>query len=140
MMPRLVLVVVGILLMTGACMSSDSGGGRAKPDYTPVPDDELFSRIAALPGVEKADLSFNDTWPEHSYLGEIDLSPDADGQQVLDTVYAMLRQGRFDAAINVVGYQANREVRLEALRRSGIPSELIKRYGPQPGDGTPPSS
>ncbi|MCD9199891.1 hypothetical protein [Aeromicrobium wangtongii] len=130
---------MGIVLALAGCRAGESDGPK-KAEYTPVPDDTLFSQVAALPGVKRADVSFNDTWPEHTYLGEVDISPDADAQQVLDTVYAVLRQGRFDAGINVVGYQANREVRLEALPRSGGPAELEKRYGPQPGSGTPPGS
>jgi hypothetical protein len=136
---RLPVLLMGLLLLAGACMSGSADGGRAKPDYTPVPDDELFSRVAAVPGVEKADLSFNGTWPEHSYLGEVDISPGADGQVVLDTIYAILRQGRFDAAMNIQGYQAGAAIRLEALQRAGTPSALTKRYGPQPGSGTPPA-
>lgn len=132
------LFVTGLLLLVGGCMSAGSGGGQPRPDYTPTPDDELFARVAALPGVERADLSFNDNFSEFTYLGEVDISPDADAQTVLDTVYATLRQGRFDADMNITGYQSGRPVRLAALEDAGIASELEQRYGPQPGDGTPP--
>lgn len=139
MILRLPALIVGILLLTGACVSGSSDGGREKPDYTPVPDDELFSRVAAVPGVERADVSYNDTFPDRAYVGEVDIAADTDAQLVLDTIYAVLRQGRVDAAINVTGYQAGTDVRLAALDRSGSPAELEKRYGPQPGDGTPPN-
>ncbi len=132
------LVVVGVLLLVGGCMSAGSEGGQTRPDYTPVPDDELFARVSGLPGVDRADLSFNDNFSEFTYLGEVDISPEADAQTVLDTIYATLRQGRFDADMNIIGYQSGRPVRLAALKNAGVASELEERYGPQPGDGTPP--
>lgn len=136
---RLPLLVIGLLILTSACTSGGSDDGRLKADYTPIPDDDLYSAIAAIPGVEKADVSLNDTFPDYAYVGEVDISPDVDAQVVLDTIYATLRQGQFRAAINITGYQSGRDVRLTALRRSGSPSELEKRYGPQPGDGKPPT-
>ena len=132
--PTLLLAV----LLLSSCSIGGSGRGETEDRYTPVPDQQLYSKVAALPGVEKADLSFTDAVPDYAHVGEIDIAPDADAQLVLDTIYAILRQGRFDAAINVVGYQSNRAVKLEALPDAGGPDELRKRYGPQPGDGTPP--
>lgn len=137
-LPLRAAVALCLVLLAAACTSGGSDGGRPAPDYTPVPDDQLYSKVAALPGVEKADLSFTDAVPDYAYVGEIDIAPDADAQLVLDTIYAILRQGRFDAAINIVGYQSNRAVKLDALPDAGGPDELRKRYGPQPGDGTPP--
>ncbi len=142
MSPRLVVLLVAVLLLAGACSTAGSGGSdepTPTPDYSPIADDKLYSRIAALPGVEKAEISLNDTFPDYAYVGEVDISADADAQTVLDTIYATLRQGRYRAAINITGYQSGRDVRLEALDRSGGPTELEKRYGPQPGDGTPPA-
>lgn len=135
---RLPLLVIGLLLVASAC--SPGGSDRpARSTYTPVPDDEIFASIRALPGVERADLSFNDTFPAQSYLASITLSTDADAQSVLDTVYAKLWQGREGADITLEAQQAGRVVRLDAL--DGGPtsrSRLTERYGPQPGDGTPP--
>lgn len=136
---RLPLFVIGLLILISSCSSGGSDDGPLKADYTPIPDEELYSAIADMPGVERSDVSLNDTFPDYAYVGEVDISTDADAQQVLDTIYATLRQGRFRAAINITGYQSGRDVRLTALERSGSPAELEERYGPQPGDGTPPA-
>ncbi|MET1038486.1 MAG: hypothetical protein ABW075_09440, partial [Aeromicrobium sp.] len=125
---RLPLLLAGILLLAGACSSGGSDGGRQKPDYTPVPDDELYAQIAAIPGVEKVDIAYTGTWPESKYGGEIFIEPTADAQQILDTAYAVLRQGRFDVGISVFGVQDRTTVKFEGLGgRSGIPSELTER-------------
>ncbi|MET0909541.1 MAG: hypothetical protein ABWZ99_08725 [Ilumatobacteraceae bacterium] len=132
------IVILGVLLMLGGC-SSDGSDDAAKPDYTPIADEKLFAAVAGLPGVEAVDIRFNDTWPEAKYGGEITIEPDADPQAVLDATYAVLRQGRPDVGISVFGIQNRTSIRFDRLEgRSGIPSELAKRYGEQPGDGTPP--
>jgi hypothetical protein len=66
-----------------------------------VPDDELYSRIAELPGVQAVDIRYNGTWPESKYSGELTIEPGADAQPVLDETYAIRRQGRYDIAITV---------------------------------------
>ncbi|MCD9199892.1 hypothetical protein [Aeromicrobium wangtongii] len=135
---RAVVLLLGAVLTLGGCQT-DGSDGQKRADYTPVPDETLFSAIRALPGVERADLSYNDTWPAHSYLATITLSPNADAQLVLDTVYAKLWQGRLGADITLEAQQGGQVVRLDAF--GGQPSSraaLKKRYGPQPGDGTPP--
>jgi hypothetical protein len=139
-MLRLPMIVLGMLLLAGACSSGGSdGGGGTDPGYPPVPDDELYARIAKLPGVQASDIRYDDTWPESKYRGEITVEPGADVQAVLDAAYAVLRQGRADVAITVSALQDRTSIRFEGLGgRSGIPANLEKRYGPQPGDGTPP--
>ncbi|MET0929416.1 MAG: hypothetical protein ABWX74_07850 [Aeromicrobium sp.] len=135
---RLSVLLLGVLL-AGACSFGGSDDGPKKADYTPIPDAELYASIAALPGVEKVDVAYNGTWPESKYGGEITIASGVDAQQVLDQAYAVLRQGRFDVGISVFGLQDNTSIKFDGLDgRSGIPSELTQRYGPQPGDGTPP--
>ncbi|MCD9199893.1 RNA-binding protein [Aeromicrobium wangtongii] len=138
-MSRLLLVVVAVTWLISGCGAGASDGPE-RPDYTPVPDHKLISQVAALPGVERADLSYNDAWPEHSYIATITLSSDADAQLVLDTIYAKLWQGRPGAGILVEAQQNGSVVRLDAF--GGKPTTRIaleKRYGPQPGSGTPPT-
>jgi hypothetical protein len=139
---RLPILLIGVLMLLGACSLGGSDDGPTKPDYTPVPDDELYSRIGQLPGVQAVDVRYNGTWPESKYSGEITIEPGADAQQVLDQAYAILRQGRYDVAITVAALQDRTSISFDRLAggRPGIPAELEKRYGPQPGNGTPPSS
>ena len=47
------VLLAAFVLLIGAC-SSGGSDGREKADYTPIPDDELFSQVAALPGVERS--------------------------------------------------------------------------------------
>jgi hypothetical protein len=139
---RLPILLIGVLMLLAACSSGGSDGGRPKADYTPVPDDELYSRIGKLPGVQAVDIRYNGTWPESKYSGEITIQPGVDAQQVLDEAYAILRQGRYDVAITVAGLQDRTSISFDRLDngRPGIPAELEKRYGRQPGDGTPPGA
>jgi hypothetical protein len=139
---RLPILLIGVMLLLGACSPGGSDDGPTKADYTPVPDDELYSRIAELPGVRAVDIRYNGTWPESKYSGEITIEPGADAQHVLDEAYAILRQGRYDVAITVAGLQDRTSISFDRLDngRPGIPAELEKRYGRQPGDGTPPGS
>ncbi|MCD9199890.1 hypothetical protein [Aeromicrobium wangtongii] len=135
---RLPLLLLGVLLLA-ACSSGGSDSDGSAPSYRPVPDDELYARIAQLPGVEAVDIRYDDTWPESKYRGEITIESGADPQAVLDATYAVLRQGRPDVAISVRGVQDRTSISFDLLDgRSGIPANLEKRYGPQPGDGTPP--
>ncbi len=126
-----------LVLLTGACASGGSSS-QEQPDYTPMPDDQLFSRINQLPGVESADISYNDDFPDNAYVGRVTLSPDADAQDTLDTILAILRQGRPDVDMNVQAQQDGRAVSLDAIEGPTTRTNLAKRYGPQPGDGTPP--
>jgi hypothetical protein len=138
-MRRLPLLMIGLVLLASAC-SSGGSDGAASPDYTPVPDDEIFATIQGLPGVERADVSYNDTFPAHSYLATITVSAGADAQSVLDTIYAKLWQGRKGADITLEAQQNGAVVRLDAFGgRPTSRAELTRRYGEQPGDGSPPT-
>jgi hypothetical protein len=136
---RLPVLLLGLLLLVTACSSGSSDGGGKKADYTPIPDDELYAAIGEIPGVQAVDIRYNDTFPEKKYGGEITIESGVDAQDVLDAAYAVLRQGRFDVGISVFGLQDKTSISFDRLGgRSGIPSRLEERYGPQPGDGTPP--
>ena len=135
------LILLAAALMVAAGCTSPAPKDKDEPDYDAVPDADLFSRIADQSGVEKADISFNGTFPERTYTGEITVAADADAQAVLDQAYATLRQGRSDADIGIAAIQGDTYIRFERLPGSGVgtPTELEKRYGPQPGDGKPPA-
>ncbi len=136
-MLRLTAALTTLILLAGAC---SSGGSDApdKPSYSPIPDEQLFSQITRLPGVESADISYNDAFPDNAYVGRVTLAPDADAQRTLDTILAILRQGRPDVDMNIQAQQDGRAVSLDAIDGPTTRGNLEKRYGPQPGDGTPP--
>lgn len=137
-MRHVIAVVLTALVLVGACSTSGSDAPET-PRYTPVPDETIFSSIRAIPGVERADLSFNGTAPSHSYLARITVADGADAQTVLDTIYAKLWQGRRGADITLEAQQAGAVVRLDAFGGGPVTRRLLqKRFGPQPGDGTPP--
>lgn len=128
-----------VLMALGACRSGSSDGGDG-PTYAPVPDTELYDQISALDGVESADIRYEDTFTGGStYNGTIRVDAGADASALLARAYAILRQGRFQAAINVDAIQGDQQI---TSRSFGVVSpvdiDLTKVFGPQPGDGTPP--
>ena len=130
-----VLLALGL----GGCALPGLGSEpRPTPSYVPVPDAELFDRAGALPGVVSFDGTFNDTWPEYTYLAEVVVADDADPLDVADHVYAILWQGRSGAGAYVQVVQDNRIISTRDLIPVVTRVSLEERYGPQPGDGTPP--
>lgn len=135
------MALVGALLLVGC--------GRAEPadpGYRPVPDEELFSRIAALPEVTEVDIDFVDTVTNgRTYIGDIQVTPEAEPLAVLDRAIAILRQGRYGASMGLSVLRPGPTGRLRVTHgfELGIsPSEpdLTERYGPQPGTGEPPET
>lgn len=129
-----------VLALTTAC-----GGQEEEPvtDYTPLSEAELVAQIEQLPGVEDADVTFSDTFSGgRAYRGEVRLEPGARADPVatLDATYAILRQGEPDAGlgVSVVDPETKRAYNSSALGLTDTAS-LRARYGPQPGDGTPPA-
>ena len=134
---RTLAVVVALVALAGAC----SGGSEKTtgPDYEPVPDRELFAQVARIPGVVEVDLEFQDTFTSgRGYVGTVSAGPDVDPSVVLDQTLAVLRQGRYRAGINVEVRQGGRATTLVDLGVTPTERGLVKRYGPQPGDGSPP--
>jgi hypothetical protein len=111
------------------------------PDYQPVPDPSLYARVAKLPGVTDVDIKFRDTADApKTYVGEIRVERGTDPVERLDQAIAILRQGRYQAAIDIVLYPPGRPG-VESTSIAGYTrASLDQRYGPQPGDGKPPDT
>lgn len=135
------MCAMALLLTLGSCRSGgdDAGGG---PSYTPIPDADLYDQIGQLDGVVSVDISYQDSFSGGStYNGQVEVDPGVDASALLAQAYATLRQGRFQAAINVVAVQDNRQVSASSFGLdSPIDIDLTQVFGPQPGDGTPPST
>lgn len=135
-MTKVIAVAAGLLLTMG-CMHREP----AKPDYDPVPDTKLFGQISDLPDVSAVDITFRKQFSYGTgYAGEITVDDGVDAAAVLDHVYAILRQGRSQVDISVRARQGVKQISSRDFGLvSGSPANLEKRYGPQPGDGTPPT-
>lgn len=133
-LPALVLLGVALLWSVTSCAQP-----APKPGYTPVPDKQLYSRIAELPGVAKVDISYQDDLDDPAtYVGEINLAPRADPEQVLDQAMAILRQGRFRALMALSAYPPTSPAIYSDTVAGHTRDDLDTRYGPQPGSGQPP--
>jgi len=132
-------LILAVAALTG-CQPEQE---ESVPDYTPRTVDELTAEIEQLPGVASVSLTFTeDVGTGPKYRGEVRLAADAgtDPLRTLDAVHAILRRGEPRATFGVgvidpadhAAYHAN-ELGLTNLR------SIEERYGPQPGDGTPPS-
>lgn len=147
------LIAVGML---SACVLG-SGGQVARPSvtasYQPLPDEQLYAAIGALPGVHKVQLTFSDTFENgRAYRGSVFVTDPAmqpaAAQALLDRVNAILWQGKPETTLAV-------EIRAEASPATKLlatPDDLglrpstgswnqaeRDRYGPRPGTGTPPA-
>lgn len=134
MMNRLVVTVLALVLLA-ACRTSS---GDDEPDYTPIPDAELFAQIGRLPGVSDVDISYSKDFGNTGYIGQIAVAAGTDPVATLDHAYAILRQGRYRASITVVAVQNGKQFSTIELGTGSSNAELTKRYGPQPGTGEPP--
>ena len=146
-----IAVVLGVGLALGACTPDPptTQETAVSPTYTPVPDEQLFTQIAGLDGVADATLSFEDSpTTNNTYVGRLimaDTVTQETARDILDHAYAILRQGRPQAHIAVRAESGHTGagsygIGPAQLGLSGGASPALKqRYGPQPGDGTPPS-
>ena len=117
--------------------------------YTPLPDDELYAQIASLDGVAEVQISFVDEVnTNNTYAGFVMMESEVDRAEalgILDHAYAILRQGRPDAHMNVMGRSATDSSEpytldtVDLQLAGGVAPALEERYGPQPGTGEPPS-
>ena len=138
---RILILVVGVAFCVAlaGCGGSDEPKG---PGYTPIPDKELFAQIAAIPGVTKVEIEYVDTFENpNDYIGAVDVRTDADPVGALDQALAILRQGRWQASMQVVVLQGGRQTSTSSLGLNApTDRRLTERYGPQPGNGMPPES
>ena len=135
---RIAALVVFCAVIAG-CGGSEAPDG---PDYAPIPDKQLFAQIAAIPGVTTVDLSYRDEFGNsNDYVGEIGVDPSADAAMVLDHGLAILRQGRWRASMSVFVVQNARRISTNVLEMNApTDRRLTERYGPQPGNGLPPTA
>lgn len=130
------LVSALLLALTGC------GSMREVPMTSQYTDAQLFAQVADLDGVVSADLSYRNIFGSaNGYVGRIVVAEEDRALLLLDHTYAILRQGHRNATINVdvlVKPTGNIFDDYDLLG-SDPAARLEDRYGPQPGDGTPPS-
>jgi hypothetical protein len=130
----LVVALAGTLLGCGAAKP-------LSPDYTPRPDARLYAAIEKVPGVRSVRIRYVDTADRPQvYVGRIEVAPGTDLTSVLDHAMAILRQGRFRALLDLSVYSSSQTPVSSDTLVGDTRAGLDKRYGPQPGDGTPPPS
>jgi len=133
--PLLLVFVVGLLL--AGCTSETPPG----PSYTPVPDEVLFAQVAALPGVASQHLEYLDDFGNPNvYSGTVEAAKGVDPRRLLDAVLALLRTGHPNAglAVAVSSRSLGSQVGPDSLGLF-LKDDFERRYGPQPGDGVPPT-
>lgn len=138
---RILIFVVGVTFCAAlaGCGGSDEPKG---PGYTPIPDKRLFAQIAAIPGVRGVAIKHLDTFDNpNDYVGDVEVNPSADAAAILDQALAILRQGRWRAGMGISAVQDTRVVSTDVLGiKSPTDEFLAERYGPQPGNGLPPTA
>lgn len=106
-------------------------------------DEQLFAQVAALEGVDSADIAYrNEFGNDNIYVGTIIVSQRDQALRLLDHTVAILRQGRRNASIIIVvnvKSATGEAFGMYDLLGSDVHSNLDKRYGPQPGNGMPPA-
>ncbi len=141
---RPLLAVLGTVLGAALAMTLGACGPEEDdPGYTPVPDDELFARVAEIESVTEVDLTWVDRFGQQkSYGGDVLVDGSRPTGDVLDEVLAVLWQGRPDAsyAVSVTPPPESGKVSLMPFQ-VGLDDQgaLRERYGDQPGDGRPPA-
>ncbi len=136
-----------VALAAAGCVGGSSGSGTPSPSWTPVPDDELVARVRALPHVTDASIAFRDNITDGiGYRGTVTTDGRENPYEVMDRAYAILRQGRPGTIwVSVTVPTSNGVPRsyddgpLLGDPTAGRSERLDARYGPQPGDGTPPA-
>lgn len=121
------------------------------PAYEPIPDDQLYDQLRALPEVTGLQISYVSDSAGRRYVGVV-LVPDtttrAAAAATLDHANAILWQGRAGAASSVqVSAGTVDDQRVLAEQKDVVPQTpgvnwlqaATARYGPQPGDGIPPA-
>lgn len=122
-----------------AALSGCTGSTAEPVGYTPVPDEQLFEQVGALPGVRAVDLEYQDTFAHpREYSGDVTVGRGVDPVEALDAVSAILWQGRPGPTV-IVTVRGPRGVLLDSTSVDLIGgSDFEERYGPQPGTGKVP--
>lgn len=106
-------------------------------------DEQLFAQVAALDGVDSADIAYRNIFgSDNIYVGTIVVLQRDQALRLLDHTVAILRQGRRNASIDIqVNIKSTGEALVDMYDLLGTDrySSLDKRYGPQPGNGKPPA-
>ena len=109
-----------LVLLLSSCTAPEEDG----PDYTPVPDKELFAEVEQIKGVVSADLDWSDEFGRpNTYDGTI-RTRGVSACEVLDHAYAILWQGRPDATLLLEVEQPDHDA-----HRPHPPIEPVSRAG-----------
>ena len=130
--------IVLALLMAAGCGGSPED---VHATYSPVPDARLFAQVRELPGVTRAHVFYASDFNGKGYYGNVWVRRGVDARKTLDRVFAILWQGRPEAAIGSPIEVDRLGKPLVSALDLGLKSysDWVKRYGPQPGDGKPPA-
>ena len=134
---RLLLVALALVALA-ACSTTPDDDDGPDADYAPASDAALLEQVSGLPGVETATVRFREGFGRTGYYATVEVGDDADPLDVADRTYAVLRQGQPNVPISLEVVQDDTIVDTTSVAGVGTPEELEERYGPQPGDGTPP--
>lgn len=130
-LPLLPVLAGAVLVLLAGCVTGASDDASESAPDGAVPDDVLFGQVAALPGVETADLRFEHPFGNPAaYAGEIAVEAGADPMCVLDEALSVLHQGRPEAELGVRVTSDGRMYDLLSL--VGRDGSAEDRYGPQP--------
>jgi hypothetical protein len=132
----MLVVAIAVALMSGC----GPGGDDDKPTYDPMPDEELYSEIEALDGVQQVDIRFVEGFARtNNYGGELTVTDPDRALELLDRAIAILWQGREGALADLLVLGPDRQL-LHYTSDLGLrkPADYEERYGPQPGTGEPP--
>ena len=125
-----VLAAVALLLLAGCA---------TQPAQDPGPSEAaLQAAIEEIDGVTAASVHFSEEFPIGSgYVGDVYVDGEADPLCVLDTVWAILWQGR-STSVNVIVHQGEEET--DWLDGDDFPvgeiAQFEARYGPRPAGPT----
>jgi hypothetical protein len=131
-----VAVTLSLLVGVSGCI-----GSTAEPvGYDPVPDEQLFDDVESLPGVRSVDLVYTNTFTNPSeYSGDLTIERGVDPVETVDSVSAILWQGRPRPVIIVTVRDPRGVLVTSASVGLTNPTALEERYGPQPGTGKVPA-
>jgi hypothetical protein len=114
----------------------------SEPTYDAVPDARLYADIAGLRGVTDVQVDYDAQAAPAAYSGTVTVDASRRLCPVLDQVFAILRQGHQDAAIDVEvvrtgGDQSPRRSLTMQDVDAAVAADPGSRYGAQPGTGEP---